>query len=71
MSWLLIAITVVLRLNNLSMVNLNLKAAVKQKYDAIVVGSGISGGWAAKELTEKGLKTLLIERGREVKHIED
>ncbi|HRW30906.1 MAG TPA: hypothetical protein P5227_12975, partial [Emcibacteraceae bacterium] len=35
-------------------------------FDAIVVGSGISGGWAAKELTEKGLKTLLIERGRRV-----
>jgi len=40
-------------------------------YDAIVVGSGISGGWAAKELTEKGLKTLLLERGRDVKHIKD
>lgn len=40
-------------------------------YDAIVVGSGISGGWAAKELTEKGLKTLLIERGRDVKHVID
>lgn len=39
-------------------------------YDAIVVGSGISGGWAAKELTEKGLKVLMIERGRELKHIE-
>lgn len=39
-------------------------------YDAIVVGSGISGGWAAKELTEKGLKVLMLERGREVKHIE-
>jgi len=37
-------------------------------YDAIVVGSGISGGWAAKELTEKGLKTLLLERGRDVRH---
>lgn len=37
-------------------------------YDAIVVGSGISGGWAAKELTEKGLKTLVLERGRDVKH---
>jgi choline dehydrogenase-like flavoprotein len=37
-------------------------------YDAIVVGSGISGGWAAKELTEKGLTTLVIERGRDVKH---
>lgn len=40
-------------------------------YDAIVVGSGISGGWAAKELTEKGLKTLLIERGNNVEHIKD
>ena len=40
-------------------------------YDAIVVGSGISGGWAAKEFCEKGLKTLVIERGRMVKHIED
>jgi len=40
-------------------------------YDAIVVGSGISGGWAAKELTEKGLKVLLLERGRDLKHIKD
>ena len=40
-------------------------------YDAIVIGSGISGGWAAKELCEKGLKTLVLERGRMVKHIED
>jgi choline dehydrogenase-like flavoprotein len=37
-------------------------------FDAIVVGSGISGGWAAKELTEAGLKTLVLERGREVIH---
>jgi choline dehydrogenase-like flavoprotein len=37
-------------------------------FDAIVVGSGISGGWAAKELTEKGLKVILLERGRDVKH---
>ena len=37
-------------------------------YDAIVVGSGVSGGWAVKELTEKGLKVLLLERGRDVKH---
>ena len=37
-------------------------------YDAIVIGSGISGGWAAKELCEKGLKTLVLERGRDVKH---
>ena len=34
-------------------------------YDAIVVGTGISGGWAAKELCEKGLKTLVLERGRD------
>jgi choline dehydrogenase-like flavoprotein len=40
-------------------------------YDAIVVGSGISGGWAAKELTEKGLKVLLLERGEDIKHIKD
>jgi choline dehydrogenase-like flavoprotein len=40
----------------------------EQSYDAIVVGSGISGGWAAKELTEKGLKVLLLERGPNVEH---
>jgi choline dehydrogenase-like flavoprotein len=40
-------------------------------FDAIVIGSGISGGWAAKELCEKGLKTLLLERGRNVEHIKD
>ena len=40
-------------------------------YDAIVVGSGISGGWAAKELCDKGLKTLVIERGRNVEHLKD
>ncbi|MEH6306693.1 GMC family oxidoreductase [Olivibacter sp. CPCC 100613] len=40
-------------------------------FDAIVIGSGISGGWAAKELCEKGLKTLVIERGRMVKHLKD
>ncbi|WP_299664877.1 GMC family oxidoreductase [uncultured Polaribacter sp.] len=40
-------------------------------YDAIVIGTGISGGWAAKELCEKGLKTLVLERGRMVKHIKD
>ncbi len=43
----------------------------KQHYDAIVVGSGISGGWAAKELTEKGLKVLLLERGRNIEHVKD
>jgi len=43
----------------------------RQFFDAIVVGSGISGGWAAKELTEAGLKTLVLERGRQVEHIKD
>ena len=42
-----------------------------QQYDAIVIGSGISGGWAAKELCEKGLKTLVLERGRDVVHLKD
>lgn len=42
-----------------------------EHFDAIVVGSGISGGWAAKELCEKGLKTLLLERGRNVAHVTD
>jgi choline dehydrogenase-like flavoprotein len=41
------------------------------KYDAIVIGSGISGGWAAKELCEQGLSTLVLERGRNVEHIKD
>ncbi len=40
-------------------------------YDAIVIGSGISGGWAAKELTEKGLKTIMLERGMNIEHIKD
>jgi choline dehydrogenase-like flavoprotein len=44
---------------------------METNYDAIVVGTGVSGGWAAKELCEKGLKTLVLERGRMVKHIED
>ena len=51
--------------------NLNIKAQKENTYDAIVVGTGISGGWAAKELTEKGLKTLVLERGRDVKHLVD
>ena len=45
--------------------------ADKNTFDAIVIGSGMSGGWAAKEFTEKGLKTLLLERGPEVKHLRD
>ncbi len=44
---------------------------MKTNYDAIVIGSGISGGWAAKELCEKGLKTLVLERGKNVQHIKD
>lgn len=51
--------------------NLNTEAKKGQTYDAIVVGSGISGGWAAKELTEKGLKVLQLERGRNIEHIKD
>lgn len=50
----------------------NNNGSVKERtFDAIVVGSGISGGWAAKELTEKGFRTLVLERGRDVKHIKD
>lgn len=53
------------------MANLNIDSVKSRTYDAIVIGSGISGGWAAKELTERGLKTLVLERGRDVKHITD
>jgi len=49
----------------------NTDSAKKRTYDAIVIGSGASGGWAAKELCDKGLKTLVLERGREVQHIKD
>ena len=42
-----------------------------ESFDAIVVGSGISGGWAAKELTERGLRVLLLERGKNVEHQKD
>src|ERR1041385_3756775 len=52
-------------------VNINNKAQTKNTYDAIVIGSGISGGWAAKELTEQGLKTIMLERGRNFEHIKD
>ena len=52
------------------MINSNFKVS-DEAFDAIVVGTGISGGWAAKELCENGLKTLVLERGRMVKHIED
>ena len=53
------------------MANFNIDAKSQMTYDAIVVGSGISGGWAAKELCEKGLKTLVLERGRLVEHVKD
>lgn len=51
--------------------NFNLKGKEEVTYDAIVIGSGISGGFAAMELCKKGYKTLVLERGRMVKHIED
>ena len=53
------------------MSNLNIDAQKQNTYDAIVIGSGMSGGWAAKELCDKGLKTLVLERGREVRHLVD
>lgn len=53
------------------MANLAIDAVKEMTFDAIVIGSGISGGWAAKELTEKGLKTLVLERGKDVQHIKD
>lgn len=52
-------------------VNVNTKGVTQNSYDAIVIGSGISGGWAAKELCEHGLKTLVLERGRMVVHNRD
>ncbi len=53
------------------MIHLNLRAKESNTYDAIVIGSGISGGWAAKELCEKGLKVLMLERGRQLEHVKD
>ncbi|MFO1265363.1 MAG: GMC family oxidoreductase [Rubrivivax sp.] len=44
---------------------------MQTQFDAIVIGSGITGGWAAKELTERGLKVLMLERGRHIEHIRD
>ena len=52
-------------------VHINSKGKEANTYGAIVIGSGISGGWAAKELCEKGIKTLVLERGRNVEHIKD
>lgn len=54
-----------------SQVHINSKGKEVNTFDAIVIGSGISGGWAAKELCEKGMKTLVLERGRNVDHIKD
>ncbi len=51
--------------------NYNIDAKKNMTYDAIVIGSGMSGGWAAKELCEAGLKTLVLERGRIIRHIHD
>lgn len=53
------------------MINLNLKAKEENTYDAIVIGSGVSGGWAAKELTEKGLKVLMLDKGKQLEHVKD
>jgi choline dehydrogenase-like flavoprotein len=53
------------------MANINTSKFADHTYDAIVIGSGISGGWAAKELCDKGLKTLVLERGRNVEHLKD
>jgi len=50
---------------------INSKGAEQNTFDAIVIGSGMTGGWSAKELCEKGLKTLVLERGRNVEHIKD
>src|SRR5271156_2830700 len=50
---------------------ITLQIMADNTYDAIVIGSGISGGWAAKELTEKGLTTLMLERGRDIVHVRD
>lgn len=54
-----------------SHVNINSGGIEKNTFDAIVIGSGISGGWATKELCDRGLKTLLLERGRNIEHIKD
>jgi choline dehydrogenase-like flavoprotein len=53
------------------MTYLNINSVKKRKFDAIVVGSGMSGGWAAKEFADKGFKTLILERGKKAEHIID
>ena len=52
-------------------ININAGGVAKNTYDAIVIGSGISGGWAAKELCDNGLRTLVLERGKDVVHLKD
>lgn len=54
-----------------SSININSGGVQQNTYDAIVIGSGISGGWAAKELCDHGIKTLLLERGKNVVHLKD
>ncbi|HMO62485.1 MAG TPA: GMC family oxidoreductase [Ferruginibacter sp.] len=54
-----------------SNIHINAGGNAGNTFDAIVIGSGISGGWAAKELCDKGLKTLVLERGRDIQHIKD
>ena len=51
------------------MANLNIDAVKDMTYDAIIIGSGVSGGWAAKELTAKGLKVLMLEKGQNLEHV--
>lgn len=54
-----------------STININSKGIQQNTFDAVVIGSGISGGWAAKELCEHGAKTLVLERGRNIVHLKD
>jgi choline dehydrogenase-like flavoprotein len=54
-----------------SMANLSIGSRKNRTYEAIVIGSGASGGWAAKELCDRGVRTLVLERGRDVQHIKD
>lgn len=49
--------------------NLNIDAIKAQTYDAIIIGSGVTGGWAAKELTEKGLRVIMLEKGKQLEHV--
>ena len=49
--------------------NLNIDAIKAQTYDAIIIGSGVTGGWAAKELTEKGMRVIMLEKGKQLEHV--